>query len=150
MGIVLPRAFEVIEQLRRQSRTAARRFVKLFIDDVWKPFAAAGMQRSEWPAIAKAMERTRPLAAQTLLTTPTQLGNSLSTTMALVGGRQRTAGRRGEPPPPTLALRLVPRSRPSEGARRAAAPHGVDGRSPPDLEAEFAAPVPPVVLCFRR
>ena len=67
MGIALPRALEVIEQLSRQARTAAQRFVRLFVDDVWKPFAAAGMPQSEWPAIAEAVERTRPLAAQALL-----------------------------------------------------------------------------------
>jgi DNA-binding transcriptional MerR regulator len=67
MGIALPRALEVMEATHGEARRAAQRFVKLFIEDVWKPFAAAGTPQSQWPAIAEAMERTRPLAARTLL-----------------------------------------------------------------------------------
>lgn len=34
---------------------------------MWEPFAKSGMPEDEWPAIAEAMERTRPLAAQAML-----------------------------------------------------------------------------------
>jgi len=67
MGIALPHALDVIEVLRRNARVAAERFVQLFLADVWKPFAEAGMPREEWPRIADSMEATRPLAAQALL-----------------------------------------------------------------------------------
>lgn len=67
MGITLAHALDVIEVLGRNARTAAERFVQLFLDDVWRPFAEAGMPREQWPQIAESMERTRPLAAQALL-----------------------------------------------------------------------------------
>jgi DNA-binding transcriptional MerR regulator len=67
MGIGLTHALEVIEVLAREARSAAERFVGLFVEDVWKPFAAAGMPEADWARIAESMERTRPLAAQTLL-----------------------------------------------------------------------------------
>jgi DNA-binding transcriptional MerR regulator len=67
MGIGLSHALDAIEVLRRNARTAAERFVQLFLADVWKPFAEAGMPHEEWPRIAESMEGTRPLAAQVLL-----------------------------------------------------------------------------------
>ena len=67
MGIALTHALEVIAVLARNARTAAQRFVRLFLEDVWKPFAEAGMPQEDWPRIAESMERTRPLAAQAML-----------------------------------------------------------------------------------
>ena len=67
LGIGMSSALEVIEVLSAQSRTGAQRFVKLFLSEVWEPFAKAGMPEEEWPAIAEAMKRTRPLAAQAML-----------------------------------------------------------------------------------
>jgi hypothetical protein len=34
---------------------------------VWKPFEAAGRPPEQWPEVAEALERMRPLAAESLL-----------------------------------------------------------------------------------
>ncbi|HEY1275477.1 MAG TPA: MerR family transcriptional regulator [Thermoleophilaceae bacterium] len=67
VGIELEHAVEAIGEVERHSTAVARRFVKLFLDDVWKPFAQAGMPEDQWPAIAEAMERARPIAARALV-----------------------------------------------------------------------------------
>ena len=67
LGIRFPEALDAIEELTRHSEAVSKRFVKLFLDDVWKPFVEDGMPEERWPEIADAMERTRPLAAQALL-----------------------------------------------------------------------------------
>ncbi len=66
-GIDVAHALDAAGELERHARSVSRRFIKLFLDDVWKPFADAGMPEEEWPRIAEAMERTRPLAAHALL-----------------------------------------------------------------------------------
>jgi DNA-binding transcriptional MerR regulator len=67
-GISLPNAIELVEELQRQSRSVSEKFVKLFLDDVWKPFVEAGMPDARWSEVAESMEELRPLAAQALLT----------------------------------------------------------------------------------
>jgi DNA-binding transcriptional MerR regulator len=67
IGIELEHTVEAIDEVERHATAVARRFVKLFLDDVWKPFAQAGMPEDQWPAIAEAMERTRPLGARALV-----------------------------------------------------------------------------------
>ena len=41
--------------------------MKLFLDEVWKPFEAAGRPPQRWPDVAEALERMRPLAAESVL-----------------------------------------------------------------------------------
>ncbi len=57
----------LVEDLRRHSRSVSQRFVKLFIDEVWKPFVDAGMPDEQWGDIADSMEAARPLAAEAVL-----------------------------------------------------------------------------------
>ena len=66
-GISVRAALALVEDLRRHSRSVSARFVKLFIDEVWKPFVDAGMPDEEWESIAEAMEAARPLAAEAVL-----------------------------------------------------------------------------------
>lgn len=42
-GVSLAHALDMIESVERHARAVAREFIKLFMDDVWKPFADAGM-----------------------------------------------------------------------------------------------------------
>ena len=65
-GISLPAALAAIERLNRSSHTAARTFVKLFVDEVWKPFDEAGRPDERWPEITEAIEALRPLAVDAL------------------------------------------------------------------------------------
>jgi DNA-binding transcriptional MerR regulator len=67
LGIPLPTALGVASKLRRQSREAARVFIELFLENVWKPFERAGRPEEEWPQIREALERLRPLASEAVL-----------------------------------------------------------------------------------
>jgi DNA-binding transcriptional MerR regulator len=67
-GIPLRSALEVIRELQRHSDAVSRSFVKLFIREVWKPFARADMPAERWPEIEDAIERLRPAASEALLT----------------------------------------------------------------------------------
>ena len=66
-GISVRAALRLVEDLRRHSRAVSQRFVKLFIDEVWRPFVDAGMPEEQWSAIAESMEAARPLAADAVL-----------------------------------------------------------------------------------
>lgn len=66
-GISVRAALGLVEDLRRHSRSVSQRFVKLFIDEVWKPFVDAGMPDEQWGDIADSMEAARPLAAEAVL-----------------------------------------------------------------------------------
>jgi len=67
LGISPQRALDVAAELRRHGDDVAKLFVKLFIDEVWKPFEAAGRPPERWPEVAEALERMRPLAAESVL-----------------------------------------------------------------------------------
>jgi hypothetical protein len=53
--------------IRKHADGVARAYVKLFVEQVWKPFEAAGAPEERWPEVRDALERLRPLAADTLL-----------------------------------------------------------------------------------
>jgi DNA-binding transcriptional MerR regulator len=62
-GISLSSALDVIEKLNRSSKSAARAFVNLFLEELWKPFDQAGRPDERWPEITEAIEQLRPLAS---------------------------------------------------------------------------------------
>jgi DNA-binding transcriptional MerR regulator len=66
-GVGLGHALDMIEGVTRHSRAVSRQFIKLFMDDVWKPFLDAGMPDERWDELADAIEHVRPLAGQALL-----------------------------------------------------------------------------------
>jgi DNA-binding transcriptional MerR regulator len=67
LGVAPERGLEVAARLRRHAEGAARAFVDLFLEEVWKPFEAAGRPEERWPEVREALERLRPLAADSLL-----------------------------------------------------------------------------------
>jgi DNA-binding transcriptional MerR regulator len=67
-GIPLRAALKVIEEIQSQSDAVSLSFVKLFIREVWRPFAEADMPAERWPEIEDAIERLRPAAGQALVT----------------------------------------------------------------------------------
>lgn len=67
-GIPLRAAMEVIADIQHQCDAASRSFVKLFIKEVWRPFARARMPAERWPDIEDAIERLRPAATRALTT----------------------------------------------------------------------------------
>lgn len=66
-GIPLRAAIEVIQEIQRHSDAVSRSFVRMFIREVWKPFARADMPEERWPDIEDAIERLRPAASQAML-----------------------------------------------------------------------------------
>jgi DNA-binding transcriptional MerR regulator len=66
-GVGLGHALDMISSVTRHSRAVSREFIKLFMDDVWKPFADAGMPEERWGELAESIEHVRPLAGQALL-----------------------------------------------------------------------------------
>ena len=66
-GISLPHALDIVAELQRHSRSVSEKFVKLFLDDVWKPFSEAGRPADRWHEIADTMDELRPLAEDALL-----------------------------------------------------------------------------------
>jgi DNA-binding transcriptional MerR regulator len=67
LGIDADTALDVLEEIERGSRSIARAFVKLFVEQVWRPFAASGQSESEWPDVRNAIERMRPLATDAMM-----------------------------------------------------------------------------------
>lgn len=67
-GIPLKAALAVIEEIQRHCDSVSRSFVKLFLREVWRPFAKADMPTERWPEIEDAVERLRPAALEALMT----------------------------------------------------------------------------------
>ncbi len=67
LGITAQQAIEVAGALREHADAVARTYMRLFVENVWEPFEAAGRPEASWPAVAEAMERLRPVAAESLL-----------------------------------------------------------------------------------
>src|SRR3954452_8871285 len=67
LGVPAETALDVLDQIERSSRSISRTFVQLFLDQVWRPFAAAGHPEEDWPRVRAALERMRPLATDAVM-----------------------------------------------------------------------------------
>lgn len=67
LGVPLRNVLANAAKLQEQCRVIAREFVRLFLDDVWKPFAQAGYPEERWSEVTEAVERLRPLSSKALL-----------------------------------------------------------------------------------
>lgn len=67
LGVSARQALEVAARLRRHADSVADTFIRLFVETVWKPFEAAGRPEERWPEVSEALERLRPLAAESLV-----------------------------------------------------------------------------------
>jgi DNA-binding transcriptional MerR regulator len=67
-GIPLGAALAAIEDVQRHCDSASRSFVRLFLREVWRPFAKEDMPVERWPEIEDAVERLRPAASEALVT----------------------------------------------------------------------------------
>jgi len=67
LGVSNEQIMKVVDRLHRHADGAARAFVDLFIEAVWKPFEKEGRPDERWPEIREALERLRPLAADSVL-----------------------------------------------------------------------------------
>ena len=66
-GVSLSAALSIVEDIQRNCESVARRFVKLFLDDVWKPFEQAGYPEDQFERVVDAIEALRPVASQAVL-----------------------------------------------------------------------------------
>ena len=66
-GIPLDAALEAIGRVHRNTQSAAHTFVKLFLDELWRPFDEAGRPDEGWAEITETIERLRPLAVEVVL-----------------------------------------------------------------------------------
>jgi DNA-binding transcriptional MerR regulator len=66
-GIPLPAALSVIEKVKRNADGAAAAFVKLFMDELWRPLEAGDQTPDHWRETTEAIERLRPLSAEVVL-----------------------------------------------------------------------------------
>lgn len=67
LGIPISHGLAVVEKVQRHARGVAREFVRLFIQDVWKPFADAGFPEDRLPEVRVSLERLRSLATDVLM-----------------------------------------------------------------------------------
>ncbi len=65
-GVPLDHALTVISKVASHCRSVSREFVKLFLDDIWKPFEADGYPEDRWPEVQAALDQLRPLSLQAL------------------------------------------------------------------------------------
>lgn len=66
-GIGLRPALDVIARTRRSAKDVAAGFSELFLEEVWRPFEAAGYPEERWPEVMASIESLRPLASTALL-----------------------------------------------------------------------------------
>jgi DNA-binding transcriptional MerR regulator len=67
LGIPLETAVEIVANVKRHSQAVADAYVKLFLDNVWRPFEEAGEPEDRWPEVRESLERLRPLAVESLV-----------------------------------------------------------------------------------
>jgi DNA-binding transcriptional MerR regulator len=67
LGVPPDVALELAARIRKHADGVADAYVRLFVERIWKPFEEAGAPPERWPEVLGALERLRPLAADTLL-----------------------------------------------------------------------------------
>lgn len=65
-GVPIEHAVIVIDKVRKSCEEVAKTFVRLFLEDVWKPFESAGYPEDRWPEIVESLEQLRPISMQVL------------------------------------------------------------------------------------
>ncbi len=66
-GVPLVAALDVVERVRRNCQSISRAFVRLFLDELWKPFEAEGAPDEKLAEVVESIERLRPLASEAVL-----------------------------------------------------------------------------------
>ena len=64
--MTLDHALVVIGKVRGRCRSISHEFVKLFLEDVWKPFEEEGYPEERWSEVREALDQLRPLSLQAL------------------------------------------------------------------------------------
>jgi DNA-binding transcriptional MerR regulator len=66
-GVPLEHALQVFTKVRERSEQIGREFVRLFLNDLWKPFVADGYPDERWGDVVESIERLRPLSSKAVL-----------------------------------------------------------------------------------
>jgi len=66
LGVPLDACISAAEDVTRHAHGVARRYVRLYLDEVWRPFEEAGRPEADWPRMQDTLERMRPLALDSL------------------------------------------------------------------------------------
>lgn len=67
LGVPFSHALVVGAKVRDHCQSVAREFVRLFLEDVWKPFADAGYPPERWSEVTGAIDSLRPLSSRVLV-----------------------------------------------------------------------------------
>ena len=59
-GVPLDHALAVLAKVQDRCKSVAREFVRLFLEDVWKPFEEAGYPDDRWPEVRAALDAAAP------------------------------------------------------------------------------------------
>ncbi len=65
-GVPLQHTLVVFAKAQSRCRSVAHEFVRLFLEDVWKPFEEDGYPEESWPEVREALHRLRPLSSRAL------------------------------------------------------------------------------------
>ena len=112
LGVPFEEAVDVMATLKRHSEAVAKKYVELFLDNLWRPFEEAGEPPEEFPRVREALERLRPLAGESLLAV-----FQVVMTDAVEAAIEREVSRLGESPQRTPSHRRERRPR-RRGERR--------------------------------
>jgi DNA-binding transcriptional MerR regulator len=93
-GVPLGHALTVIEKVRGRCESISQEFVKLFLEDIWKPFEDDGFPEERWPQVRQALDQLRPLSLQALVAVY-QMTMSDEVEKALGKQLERIASRKG-------------------------------------------------------
>ncbi len=66
-GIDMRDALEAVERVKRHCESIARAFVRLFLEELWKPVRSSPDGERRWPEIAEAIEALKPVSSQTVM-----------------------------------------------------------------------------------
>jgi DNA-binding transcriptional MerR regulator len=66
-GISLRAALAAIEHVQKNAKSAADAFVRLFLEEVWNPFAEEGYPEERWDEVMESIRGLRPMASKALL-----------------------------------------------------------------------------------
>jgi len=66
-GIDIDAALAAVERIQESCASISRTFVRLFLEELWKPVRRAPDGPHRWPEVAEAIEALRPVASETVL-----------------------------------------------------------------------------------
>lgn len=63
LGVPLDKALDIVERVTKNADEVSRTFVRLFVEQIWKPFDQAGRTEADWPQVRDTLGDLRPLVS---------------------------------------------------------------------------------------